>query len=254
MLEPLVDIAAVATMTLPSLAWAGVGVSGVGVPEFDPLLQREPPYYMGTVVIQVAADVAGTYVIDLVQDGDANFLNQASAAAFPFPAIIPLTITLADFVTDDDGDGVPNAADNCLSIPNPAQTDQDGDGIGDACDNCLVVANVDQTDTDGNGTGDACEGACCLADGRCLAQDVENCLSIGGTPGPEGANCEGDADADGIVDVCDRCPGVDDALFGPECGSAIPTTSQWGLIVLTLLLLAGGKIFFGVGAKRVARS
>jgi hypothetical protein len=35
---------------------------------------------------------------------------------------------------DADGDGVPDALDNCPSVPNPDQTDADGDGLGDACD------------------------------------------------------------------------------------------------------------------------
>ena len=35
---------------------------------------------------------------------------------------------------DDDADKVPNAIDNCLSVPNPDQIDSDGDGFGDVCD------------------------------------------------------------------------------------------------------------------------
>jgi hypothetical protein len=35
---------------------------------------------------------------------------------------------------DSDGDGVPDASDNCPDDPNPDQADSDGDGIGDACE------------------------------------------------------------------------------------------------------------------------
>jgi polyhydroxybutyrate depolymerase len=35
---------------------------------------------------------------------------------------------------DADGDGIPDQADNCLTVPNPDQADGDHDCIGDACD------------------------------------------------------------------------------------------------------------------------
>lgn len=94
--------------------------------------------------------------------------------------------------TDKDGDGVPDATDNCPDVFNPIrlvdgakQADADGDKIGDACDpcpladgttctkpdpndldgdgvpngtdNCPREPNADQKDTDGNGIGDACQ-------------------------------------------------------------------------------------------------
>ena len=41
---------------------------------------------------------------------------------------------VASAPSDQDGDGVPDASDNCPAVYNPAQTDTDGDGLGDACD------------------------------------------------------------------------------------------------------------------------
>lgn len=42
---------------------------------------------------------------------------------------------------DRDGDGVPDATDNCPDTANPDQADKDSDGAGDACDSDPDVAN-----------------------------------------------------------------------------------------------------------------
>jgi hypothetical protein len=45
---------------------------------------------------------------------------------------------------DTDGDGVPDAIDNCPTTPNANQADTDGDGIGDVCDHVGPPTNKDQ--------------------------------------------------------------------------------------------------------------
>jgi hypothetical protein len=55
-------------------------------------------------------------------------------------------------VNDADGDGIPDAEDNCPAVWNPSQQDEDGDGVGDNCDRCpdsILVETViiDSCDT-----------------------------------------------------------------------------------------------------------
>src|SRR5205823_1182983 len=91
---------------------------------------------------------------------------------------------------DCDGDGVPDATDNCF-LPNADQADADGDGVGDLCDNCPNAPNADQADRDGDGRVDA----------------TDNCPDVA-NPGQE------NADGDGLGDACDPCTDTDRDGFG----------------------------------------
>jgi hypothetical protein len=72
--------------------------------------------------------------------------------------------------TDGDGDGIPDAEDNCPEVSNADQADSDGDGPGDVCDNCLDRSNTDQDDCDNDYCGNLCDcdydqsGVCGLSD------------------------------------------------------------------------------------------
>jgi hypothetical protein len=59
---------------------------------------------------------------------------------------------------DIDGDGTPNAEDNCPQMFNGDQHDEDDDNVGDVCDNCPHIANASQANAmDGDSVGDACD-------------------------------------------------------------------------------------------------
>jgi hypothetical protein len=57
---------------------------------------------------------------------------------------------------DTDGDGVPDATDNCAALANADQHDHDGDGRGDACDVCPHLVDAGG-DADADSVGDACD-------------------------------------------------------------------------------------------------
>src|SRR5208282_3982544 len=106
---------------------------------------------------------------------------------------------------DIDGDGCPNATDNCPLFPNagscnkatnpnppsnlPAgvvcSVDTDKDGIDDSVDNCPLVYNPDQADINHNGIGDACDSFYCVVTdptdkAACLDPNSAFSVSAGG--------------------------------------------------------------------------
>lgn len=58
------------------------------------------------------------------------------------PTSTPLTPTSTPVVVDTDGDGIPDATDNCRTVGNPDQADFDGDGFGDRCDTCPRLLGI----------------------------------------------------------------------------------------------------------------
>jgi hypothetical protein len=58
---------------------------------------------------------------------------------------------------DTDGDGVPDALDNCPMAMNADQRDHDVDGRGDVCDLCPHIAETSDVDDDHDGVGNACD-------------------------------------------------------------------------------------------------
>jgi hypothetical protein len=55
----------------------------------------------------------------------------------------------------------------------PASADTDGDGVPDAVDNCPTTANADQLDTDHDGVGDACDLQTCGKNGKELDEQCD---------------------------------------------------------------------------------
>ena len=108
------------------------------------------------------------------------------------------------YLPDGDGDGVPDAMDNCPTTANPDQADYDSDGLGDACDNCPMAFNPDQADFDGDGLGDACDPD---IDDDGVLNEADACdytpLSLPGEYVEPDGSVKGDMDGDCDVDMSD---------------------------------------------------
>ncbi len=130
----------------------------------------------------------------------------------------------ADLVGDEDGDDSKTAHIECNGTGNGSctLTFKWGNQVLGSCSFCFDCA-----DNTSDPTEKSCEtgAGCCLKSGAgnlCM-EDVpqENCALLSGTSGAEGTTC---------AEV--------------ECVAQIPTVSEWGLIVMTLIGLTAGTILF----------
>lgn len=146
---------------------------------------------------------------------------------------------------DCNDNGVPDACEigdatsddcNVNGIPDECEPDCNDNNISDDCD----IASGTSQDDNGNGIPDDCEGACCLRDSTCLVLTATDCASTEGTYQGADTKCLGqDSDGNGIDDACDV---------------SVPTVSEWGLAIMTLLLLTGLKVKFGWRGYRQQRT
>jgi len=148
----------------------------------------EPKSRCGPTAVAVAILILPMLTAGLLEPAESHaplFGLQVCSIATPLASTV---------VTGDaDGDGVPDANDNCPFAPNPDQLNADGDGAGDACDCNPSDPAVGSCDDGNPCTVDACD-------------VVQGCLH---TPGNAGTVCRRATGQCG--DTAEVCTGVDPA-------------------------------------------
>jgi len=178
------------------------------------LLDKGVPRYAGTLMLDASEDACGTFHFKFDDYEGGTFLADPS---HPPLVLYPTHSSLLVHVCEDDGlfcKGLESCESGTCVVTPPPNCDDGNDCTVDSCNE--ATRSCDHM---------AVCGACCDAwIGEChdaVAQADCNCPSCVWSGGRDCADV--DCKAEFV---------------------AIPTVSQWGLVVLTLLLLTGAKIGF----------
>lgn len=164
--------------------------------------------------------------VSLTACGDNDALSFTQAPAATGDDDDDTGVDPAESVDDQDGDGILDVSDNCMTVINADQTDFDVDGVGDECDadkdwdgianeydNCELVVNQEQIDLDDDGLGDDCDDDR-DGDGVADADDLD----------PDDSTIWADADADTFANDVD-C-NDDDATVYPGAPETLTFTDS----------------------------
>jgi hypothetical protein len=122
------------------------------------------PRLPGTILLDRLPAQAGE--LRIAVDSDAAAGERGGARVTPRAGEqVRVPIALSATTPDGDGDGVPDAIDNCPTVANDFQADGDGDGVGDDCSGPALP--------DGGAAGDGGDSRCASA-GLALCEGFES--------------------------------------------------------------------------------
>jgi len=173
------------------------------------------------------------YVGPTLTDSYGHVIGDGNGDSFIDNATNATIVVGSGTCSDSDGDGVPDASDNCPTVSNADQANFDGDSQGDACD----------IDDDNDGLVDTSEPAtgCTLGSGGRLDPDCDDDNVSDGPNDPDGAgpivagpdNCisvantsQTNTDGDALGDACDPDDDNDTMLDGSDNCPTVSNASQ----------------------------